>query len=294
VMLAPDFCDQEYTAEVLRAQGRTDLIVDGIARLTVERGVSEQIESETPPPATILHSFAASRKAYHRTSGTIEVRGEGVVTVPRTKTIRGEQHFLYDVIISQRGPDVLVAVPYHRLAESFFVRIDKALAGRRAVYERLDITKLVVKLGQTGVAEVADVSGTRKLQIGLTRCHVAYSDVQGGSRDLQHLLMSGSQLGASDVYRYVVAPILNPGSYRLQVTPILLGFSLFVDGARRTSAVTDRHGNFKLWIGPGATRVQRLFSLLDAIGSMAGIISTTSNLPILQSRAISEAEAERP
>ena len=74
--------------------------------------------------------------------------------------------------------------------------------------------------------------------------------------------------------------------------PVLLGFSLLSDGVRKTSAITDRHGNFKVWIGPGATRIERLFSLLDAVESINGILSTTPNLPILQSKSISEVGAE--
>lgn len=292
-MLMPDLCNQTYTAEVLRTQGGADRITEEIARLTVERQRPEQIEGPEEPPTTILHSFARSPRGYHRANRAIEVKGKGTVTVPRINMVRGKQHYLYDVIIAQRGRDILVAVPYHGLAETFFVQIDGTLAGKKAMYERLDITNLVIRLGQRGLAEITVDKSPRKLQIGLTRCQIAYSDPQGRSRDLQQVSMSGGHLGASNVYQFIVAPVLNPKTYHLDVTPILLGFSLFIDGVRKTSAITDRHGNFKLWIGPGATRVERLFPLLDAIESMAGIMFTTSNLPILQSRAITGTEAEQ-
>jgi hypothetical protein len=101
--------------------------------------------------------------------------------------------------------------------------------------------------------------------------------------------MTGSDLGSSDEYRSLIAPVLKKNSAKT-VTPVVLGFALGKNGVRKSSATTDRHGNFKLWIAPGLRRLTRLFGLLDAIGHMNDVSSDTSNVPILQSKTIREAE----
>ena len=54
------------------------------------------------------------------------------------------QMTLYDVFIAQCNHHLVVAVPFHDLAEDFFPRVDNALAGTRTVYEKLDITNMVI------------------------------------------------------------------------------------------------------------------------------------------------------
>ncbi len=288
--MTPDLCSRTYTAEVLRSRGTDPAkITETIARLTTDRRPPEQLAGPADVPIEIAHSFLPSVTPYHRSVRTVE-NERGAFTVPRTKTIRGAENFLYDVLLARYVQDVIVAVPYHALAEVFFVQVDRALAGMRAVYEKLDITNLVIRLGQTGLTEILPVQSPHKLEIGVTRCQLSYSDPEGRSRDLQQLSMSGGHLGRSDVYRQVIAPVISPGNYPLTVTPVLIGFALFTNGIKKTSATTDRHGNFKLWVGPGATRIERLFSLLRGVESIQGVVSTTGNLPILQSRAIREIE----
>jgi hypothetical protein len=215
---------------------------------------------------------------------------EEIPVVPRTKLIRGKEHYLYDLLLARCGLDVMVAVPFHALAQIFFSQADRALAGKRVVYEKLDITKMVMQLGKSGVADVSTSESRRKLEIGLTRCQLSYSDPERRSCDLQLVSLSGAHLGKTDVYQYVVEPVIDSNASSLAVTPVLLGFSLYADGIKKTSATTDRHGNFKLWVGPGATRVERLFALLDGIETIEGIVSTTANVPILQSRTIEGVE----
>lgn len=285
-MLMPDLCSRTYTVEVLKVKRDVNLIVDTISRLTVDHRPPEEVGGPGGSQAAIFHSFVASARGYHRSTRRSAAPTGEAVTFPRTKKVRGKEHFLYDVLLARCGASVIIAVPYHALAETFFVEVDRALAGTRAVYEKLDITKLVIRLGRGGVAPVVVDGAQRKVAIGLTRCQLAYSDPQGRSRNLQHVSMSGGQIGASEVYAYLTGPVLKPESSSVIVTPVVVGFSLFVDGVKKTSATTDRHGNFKVWIGPGATRIERVFSLLDGVESIEGIVSTTSNLPILQSGAI--------
>lgn len=288
-MIVPELYNRTYTAEVLRSRGSTDIIIEAIQRLTIEHHQSEQVDQKDTP-TKMFHSFWVSERVYYRSTREVELPNKGRVSVPRTKKIRGKQHYLYDVLVATCGRDVIVAVPYHALAEKFFVQVDRALAGKRAMYEKLDITNLVIQLGQNGVAKISSEDERRNLEIGLTRCQLAYSDPQSRSQALQQILMSGGHIGATDVYKYLVKPVLDPKNYPLTVTPIMLGFALFMDGIKKTSATTDRHGNFKLWVGPVATRIERLFTLLEGIKSIEGVLSTTGNLPILQSRAISGTE----
>jgi hypothetical protein len=292
-VLMPDFCNQTYTAEVLKTTGKADLISKEIVDFAVEPQRPEQVDMPGGSPVTLLHAFCPSLKGYHRSIRTIEVKGQGTVMIPRTKTIHRKQHYLYDLIVAQRGGHILVAVPFHGLAADFFVRVNASLGGKRAQYEKLNITKMIIELAEERRKRMALEESAQGTEIWLTRCQLAYSDLQGRCQDLHQLLMSGGHLGGSEVYQYSINPVLNPAKGRV-VMPVVLGFSLLADGVRKTSAITDRHGNFKVWIGPGATRIERLFSLLDAVESMKGIVSTTPNLPILQSRAISEAGTECP
>jgi hypothetical protein len=286
-MLMPDLCSRTYTAEVLRTKGNAELVADIIGRLTTDHRPQEQVNGPSIDPIVITHSFIASQVRFHRPNRAEEAATEEEVGVlPRTKNIRGKQHYLYDLLLARCGLDVMVAVPYHALALIFYSQVDRALAGKRVVYEKLDIRKLVIRLGKSGVANIPSSESHHKLEIGLTRCQLAYSDPKGRSRDLQVVSLSGGHLGTTDVYQYVVEPVINPKASIFEVTPVLMGFALFADGIKKTSATTDRHGNFKLWVGPGATRVERLFSLLDGIGAIEGIISTTANVPILQSKTI--------
>ena len=283
-MITPDFGSRTYTAEILRARKAPDIVAETIARMTVDARDNFDIESPDGLRASITHSFSPSTRAFHRSTRRFGGGIENDTPLPRVRKIRGKDHFLYDVLVARRGSDFIIAVPFHGLAESFFVQIDSALAGKKAVYEKLDITNLVMKLGEGGMAAVSGADG--KLEIGLTRCQLAYSDPQNRTHNLNHVSMSGARIGATDIYSFLTGPVLSPTKSHLTVTPVLLGFSLFADGVKKTSATTDRHGNFKIWIGPGATRLERLFSLLDGIETIKGVASTTSNLPILQSNAI--------
>jgi len=291
-MIVPDLCDRTYMVEILRTRGNADAVTEAITALTTEHRPAEEASGPDGVKIQILHSFLPSTRPYHRATRRVEGTGRTTITVPRRRKFRGKPNYFYDVLLVQCRRDVMVAVPYYALAEEFFVRVDRALAGKRVVYEKIDITNLVMRLGQTGAVEVQSGESSHELQIGVTRCQLAYSDPQGRTRDLQRVYMSGSRIGNTDVYRYLVEPVLNPSGSPLMVTPTLLGFALFMDGIKKTSAVTDRHGNFQLWVGPGVRRIERLFSLLDSVESIKGILSTTSNVPILQSRAMRTAEGE--
>lgn len=283
-MLTPDLFNREYTAEVLRTARRDSPSIDAIRSLLATSWTEEHVDQEGDD-VRVLHAFVASQTPYHRVRA-IDHPGQ---RAPRTKAIRGVAHFLYDVLILVRGRHVVIAVPFHGLAERFFVGVDAALAGSRTLYETLDITKMVIRLGVAGRTSVSTNSDL-EMDVGLTRCHLAYEDPLR-RRDLQQVRLVGTNIGASEIYRELVRPILSP-SPALTVTPILLGCALFRGGIKTSSATTDRHGNFKVWVGPGLRQVLRLFQLIDAIEGLESVVATTSNLPILQSAGILEMEGQ--
>ncbi len=280
----PDIFNRTYTAEILRTNDEAERTVNAITNLTVEQRSSQQIEGESN--INLYHAFISSDRGYHRTIRTIDTPEQGVISIPRTRDIYGKQHYIYDVLIAQCDNDIIVAVPYHGLAEVFFVQVDEALAGKGILYEKLNITNMLIWLGEKGTADVSTAGSTHKTEIALSRCQLAYTDPKERKQDLQQVTMTGGNLGASEIYAYLVNPILEPEKHRLKITPTTLGFSLIVNGVKKTSAITDRHGNFKLWIGPNATRIERVFSLLKSIEYLEGSVVTTGSLPILQSRNI--------
>jgi hypothetical protein len=200
--------------------------------------------------------------------------------LPRTKQIRGQEHYLYDVLVAQCGEHVVVAVPFHGLAEDFFLKIDGRLAGSRTLYEKLNITKIIVHLA------ALSNDATEGITLGVTRCQLAYNDPSERRRDVDQVRMIGSNLGATEIYQELVKPVLAPADFALQVTPVVLGFASFVGGVKKVSAVTDRHGNFKVHVGPGLRQILRIFDLLGSIQAIKDAVSATSNVPILQAGAI--------
>ena len=289
-MLNPDFSERTYTAEVMKTEATTDEIFKAILRLTIDPEIEDMADERLGCAVKVGHSFLASRRLYHRSSRTV-VSGSGQeITVPRQKTIRGQECSLYDVFVAQYRYHVIVAVPFHELAEEFFVRIDRTLMGSGIHYERLDITEMVIKLGSMGTASILQPSTGETVSLSLTRCHLAYADQQDRSESLQQVRMTGANLGLSNEYRVLVAAVLNRGASGTTVTPVILGFALSSNGVRKSSATTDRHGNFKLWIAPGLRRLVRLFGLLEALEAMKKVTLTTSNVPILRSKTIRDAE----
>lgn len=277
-----DFGDRIYTAEVLRSRA-PDKVIAAIRRLM--RGKAQEFEvAEESSAVTGVHGFVASQRAFHRSARLGE---GGRVEVPRQESIRGVNHFLYDVVILSRPPFLLVSVPFHGLAETFFVRVDGALAGMRVQYERLNITQIIMQLGAK-----SDQEDDQEYQLGVTQCQLSYSDQENRSTALQQTRIVGSDLRSTKVYRELIAPVLNPRKFDLTVTPVVLGVSLSEGGIRRATAVTDRHGNFKVWMGSGVVRTRNVFRLLDRIQGMSNCLVETNNVPILQSRTIREAEAE--
>ena len=198
---------------------------------------------------------------------------------------------LYDVFVALRGKHLVVAVPFHEFAEEFFFKIDEQLSGMGIRYEKLDITATVVKLGASGTTSVLQQVTKQRIELSVTRCHLAYADQETRKSNLHQVRMTGGNLGASNEYKALIEPVLNPRKSSLTVTPVVMGFALSANGVRKSSAVTDRHGNFKLWIAPGLRRLIRLFELLDTLEALNGVTLTTTNVPILKSEAIREAES---
>ncbi len=147
---------------------------------------------------------------------------------------------------------------------------------------------LVISLGVSGVTQIP-LSDDETL-LSINRCHLAYADRDVTSGGLKQVQITGTNVGISREYQSLISPVLSATSTGSKVTPVVLGFALSSKGVKKSSAVTDRHGNFKLWVAPGLRRLTRLFGLLDAIETMAGVTSTTGNVPILQSKNIRDAE----
>lgn len=288
-MLATDFFNQPYFAEVLKTPpAATEDAANLIERLIRGKWNRESLV-DNDEEITILHGHVASPVQFHR-SLRLRTHADGAeIQIPRTEFIRNKEHFLYDLLVVRRRQHVLVAVPFHALATSFFLTIDKALAGSRSLYETVNITKMVINLGLSG-RTVRESKDGIKTQLLVTRCHLAFSDPATRRRDLQQVRLTGSDVGASHVYSQLVESVISPEEAPLVVTPILLGFALEKDGVRKSSATTDRHGNFKVTVGPGLRQVVRLFALLDEIEKLHDVVSTTSNVPILQSTSIKEAD----
>jgi len=288
-MVTPYFSNQPYVAEILRTPAVTARRAPSAIRRHVEKEwVEFRLEQANGPEIVIYHSFVASPIPFHRaTRRIIDERGK-TIEIPVTKTIRRREHFLYDLLMLRRDQHLILAVPFHALANWLFLRIDETLAGTRTEYERINITNLVLQLGTRGRIKVEGATDTVS-EIVVTRCHLAYNDPAERKRDIEQLRLTGANLGASEIYSQLVRPVLDPNSSSLTVTPILLGFALIADAVRKSSATTDRHGNFKVTVGPGLRQLSRLFGLLDEVERLRNVVSTTTNVPILQSGAL-EAE----
>jgi hypothetical protein len=302
-MIIPDFTEKTYIAEVLKTAGDASSIVDAIARLAVGPKTEELIEENVGGQISeslqeeefagynvrLIHTFLASPKAMHRNSREVRIKGEMVV-VPRVKNIRGTDQFLYDLIIAQSRNHIVIAVPFHELAESFFVKLDRALSGKQIAYERLDITRLVLRLGATGRTDILLPQSGGKVSLQISRCHLGYEYPDRETANLHQIHISGSNLGASEEYQTLIAPVLEQHQKSVKVTPLVLGFSLIASGVKKSSAATDRHGNFKLWVAARLKRISRLFALLESISALKSVITTTPNVPILLSGTIKKTE----
>jgi hypothetical protein len=296
----PDFSDRTYTAEVMKVALDPDEALKTICRLTTGPRNELKFEETDGRIVRIIHTFAASERPFHRIPRRVVGPDGQESEIPRTAKIRGVKSFLYDVFIAQSQKHIVVAAPFHDFAEFLFPKIDRTLAGTRTLYQKLDITELVIQLDAGGPKHVKTES--EQIRLSVTRCHLAYADSDSRTGNLQQVQMTGSNLGASPEYGILIAPVLkrnrttdgekkNDGvKSSLIVTPVVLGFALSVNGVRKSSASTDRHGNFKLWIAPGLRRLTRIFALLAAIEDLRNVASTTSDIPILQSNAIKKAE----
>ena len=289
-MLNTDFVDRTYTAEVIKCKIDADIQFKKILAQVIDPEIEHQNDGASGATIKICHAFLKSKRDYHRFVKSI-VQDDGTeIAIPRQRTIRGASYNLYDVFVAQHSNHIVIAVPFHELAEEFFLQVDAVLGGTNAFYQKLDITKMVVKLGSTGNVHIlTDQSGNR-VGISVTRCHLAYAEQKNRTSNLQQVCMTGSNLGESDEYKFLISPVLKPHDSALTVTPIVLGFALSTNGVRKSSAITDRHGNFKIWIAHGMRRLIRIFELLDALEAMKNVTLTTNNVPILQSKTIRGAE----
>lgn len=288
-MITTDFLNQPYIAELLKMESDGADRAPSILKRLISEGWNIDTIDEAGDPIVVHHGFIASAFPYHRSVRNRTSPTGKPVIIPRTKPIRGQNHFLYDVLLVRRKEHLVIAVPFHALAMRIFLKIDGALAGMGTVYEKLNITKMVISFGKEGRQSAGDDVQNRS-EIVVTRCHLAYSDPRERKRDVEQVRLTGSNLGASEIYPQLISPVLNKEASELEVTPILLGFALVRGGVRKSGAITDRHGNFKFSVGPGLRQVTRVFQLLDEVARIRGVVSTTANVPILQSRIIEGSE----
>ncbi len=306
-MISPDFTSRIYIAEVLRIKLNSTNVLDKLSKITYGPHIDDEYDEEfhlniqrtltkdehknehiskENVNIKVRHSYIASQFRFHRAIKKIKTESNQEIEIPRVKKIQGSDRFLYDVLISQCRNHIVIAVPFYNLAEDFFLKVDRALAGSGIFYEKLNITNLVISLGYNGLVDVLFSNKSNKLQIGITRCHLVYSSREKQKKTLQNLTMSGENLGESDIYRYLIKPVINKENSSFIVTPTVLGSALFDDGVKKTSVITDKHGNFKIWISPGIRKLKRIYLLLNALETIENVVSTTSNVPILQSKSI--------
>ncbi len=280
-MLRTDFENHLYTAEVLRIGKTTATPADVLEPLLIGKWSRVEVSRGDGAQVLLHHGFFGSRASFHRAIRSRTNEEGKVEQIPRIKSIRGHDHYLYDVLIAQHRDHVVVAVPFHSLAQLFFVRVDERLAGTRTLYERLNITKIIIHLA-------AEQQQDADRHIGVTRCQLAYDDPLEHRRDLHSIRLTGANLASTEIYQQVIAPVLDRSESALQVTPVVLGFASIVGGVKKSSAITDQHRNFKLHVGPGLRQLLRVFDLLDDIEAMKGVALATSNIPILQAGAIED------
>jgi hypothetical protein len=286
-VLIPDFSNQPYIAEVIRTRAASADVISAIGQLLPGEWVRETAIVDDTEMLT-CHGFVLSPVPYHRAVRSVRTSDGTVVTFPRSKIVGRDEYYFYDLFVVNRNGHFVVAAPFHGIARDYFPKIDRALAGRRIAYETLNITNMVVKLGTQGRMAFSR-SNDEEDAIIVTRCHLAYDDPEERRRDIEQIQLTGANLGATKIYAELVRPVISPKNAALTVTPVLLGFALFADGVKKSGATADRHGNFKVSVGPGVRQLKRLFRLLDGIQEMQTVVSTTSNVPILQSGAIEAA-----
>jgi len=289
-MINPDFINQPYIAELLRTPSNNiKRAMSAIEGIVYDLQPTETIEDADGSVVEIRHGFIASINPYHRTTRNIGLTSGKSTQIPRTKPIRRREHYLYDILLLRKNEHVVIAVPFHSLASKVFREIDDLLGGTSTLYEKLNITNMVIQLGARGKI-LARSPRLEASEIVVTRCHLAYSDPQDRKRDLEQIRLTGSNLGQTDIYAQLIQPVLRPKGSSFVVIPILLGFALTRGGVRKSSAITDRHGNFKVTVGPGLRQLIRIFQLFQEVEGIRDVVSTTSNVPILQSRVIENVE----
>jgi hypothetical protein len=271
-----------FSAEVLRLSSANVGIIESIDRVTVGPRNRTDV-NEDGNTVEVFHRFLPSARPFHKATRQRTEADGSTTSIPREVTIKRQTRFLYDVVVAQCDRHVVVAVPFHGLARAFFPQFEREYAGTGTVYERLDITQMVLRVGAKGTIAIS--TGAREqYAIGLTQCHLAYADPSRRTRDVEHVRLVGENLGVTPQYKFLVDPVIHPKPRGLLVSPVSLGFALHVDGTKKVSAITDRHGNFRLYVGAGLRQVRRLFSLLRVLETVEDVVSTTVNLPILQSR----------
>jgi hypothetical protein len=284
-MITPDFSDRNYTAEVIKTKSAAEIFT-GISERGRKQSVEEHVTDTESTPIKVYHGFLSTPVAYHRYPRTVKMADGGEMTIPRTHRVREKDHNLYDVLVAQCGQHIVVAVPFHDLAEEFFFQAHESLTGKGLRYEKLDITALVMQISEAGGKPLTNTASGEAVALAVTRCHLSYADQSRRTTNLQQVRISGTNLSVCEEYKALIQPVLDARRSAVRVTPTVLGFALLVDGVRKSSATTDSYGNFKVWVAPGLRRLIRLFWLLKTLEEMQDVTSTTGNLPILLSGTI--------
>ncbi len=112
-MIAPDFSERTYTAEVLRVRSGPLEVVKTLC------GMLKDVKSEDSPDADeglvgICHGFVASLRDYHRYPRTVTSAGGDDISVPRQWRSGRKDYNLYDALIAHQGQHVILAVPFRQ------------------------------------------------------------------------------------------------------------------------------------------------------------------------------------
>src|SRR5262249_18435025 len=150
----PDFTERTYTAEVMKIAVDPNDAMKTICRMTTGPREDQKFQESNGKTVRVIHAFVGSERSFHRNPRRV-VGAEGKdFQIPRTTKIRGVECFLYDIFVAQSGNHIVVAAPFHALAEYLFPKIDRSLAGTQTVHEKLDITELVIQLDAAGSKDI--------------------------------------------------------------------------------------------------------------------------------------------
>src|SRR5438128_11569687 len=121
----------------MRTRKADGAVSSAVEPLIEGRWEEDSVEDVGGQQVIIRHGLVASPIQYHRATRVIADERGRELEIPRRKSMRGREHYLYDLLLVERGTHLIVAIPFHAFAKSLFVKVDRALAVTRTSYETL-------------------------------------------------------------------------------------------------------------------------------------------------------------